>query len=218
MSSFLRKAVRFGGQFIRSPHQKLAELPAIVESLRMRVRQDSTFRRPCDLEHASNCPARMLDKAIDMFAPASVLDVGCGTGKVLDYLLSRGIRDVYGLEGSELAIAASQQPALIRKSDLSLPVDLGRTFDLVYSVEVAEHIKPEAAVHFAGTCARHSNRVLFTAARPGQGGLGHLNEQEPAYWIDIFTSLGMRLDEPATAELKALHDLFHENLMVFVRP
>jgi hypothetical protein len=28
--------------------------------------------------------------------------------------------------------------------------------------------------------------VLFSAAIPGQGGLGHLNEQWPRYWVDLF--------------------------------
>jgi hypothetical protein len=32
--------------------------------------------------------------------------------------------------------------------------------------------------------------VLFSAAVPGQGGHGHVNEQWPAYWVERFSSLG----------------------------
>ena len=32
--------------------------------------------------------------------------------------------------------------------------------------------------------------MLFSAAVPGQGGTGHLNEQWPRYWIDRFEARG----------------------------
>jgi SAM-dependent methyltransferase len=192
-------------------------MPALMESARMRMRNDSTFRRQSDLIHASNCPARMMDRAIELWHPRSVLDVGCGTGKVIDYLLERGISDVRGLEGSRPAIESAKRSDLITQADLSKSVDLKRKFDLVYSVEVAEHIPASGADSFVETCVRHGDRVIFTAARPGQGGLGHLNEQEPQYWIAKFATHGFALDEAATADLKALKDLFHENLMVAAR-
>lgn len=34
--------------------------------------------------------------------------------------------------------------------------------------------------------------VLFSAAAPGQGGLGHVNEQWPAYWVERFERHGYR--------------------------
>lgn len=183
----------------------------------MRMRGDSTFRRAEDLVHASNCPARMIDTALATWKPASVLDVGCGTGKVIDYLIEKGIGDVMGLEGSSLAISNARHPEVIREADLAKPVDLGRRFDLVYSVEVAEHIRPEAAEEFVRTLTRHGDRVLMTVARPGQGGLGHLNEQEPAYWEEQFARVGFVPNADARDRLKALRDMYWENVMVFER-
>lgn len=213
-------ASRFGRYFVdlaRSPGKTLGSTFARLESLRMRLRGNSIFRRPEDLVHASNCPQRMLDLVLERWRPASVLDVGCGTGKVIDYLLSKGVPDVVGLEGSRAAIDAAGHPERIREVDLGVPIDLQRRFDLVYSLEVAEHIHPKSADTFVDTLVRHGDRVLISAARPGQGGLGHLNEQEPAYWVEKFAGRGFRYDEDATRTLKDLRDQHYENLMVFAR-
>jgi hypothetical protein len=40
-----------------------------------------------------------------------------------------------------------------------------------------------------------SDRILFSAAVPGQGGTGHVNEQPHAYWIERFRRLGYDTDE-----------------------
>src|SRR5689334_4145547 len=213
-------ASRFGRYFVelvRAPGPTLGTTFARLESLRMRLRGNSIFRRPEDLVHASNCPQRMLDRALELWRPASVLDVGCGTGKVIDYLLGKGISDVVGLEGSRAAINASKHPERIREVDLGVPVDLRRQFDLVYSLEVAEHIHPKSADTFVDTLVRHGNRILLSAARPGQGGLGHLNEQEPAYWIEKLAHRSFGYDEEATRILKDLRDEHYENLMIFAR-
>jgi hypothetical protein len=44
--------------------------------------------------------------------------------------------------------------------------------------------------------------VWFTAAQPGQGGTGHINEQPPAYWIARFRTLGYEYDANASDELR----------------
>jgi hypothetical protein len=47
---------------------------------------------------------------------------------------------------------------------------LDRRFDLVQSLEVAEHITPAASEAFVEDLARHAERfVLFSAAPPGKG-------------------------------------------------
>jgi SAM-dependent methyltransferase len=159
----------------------------------------------------------MLDKVIEMWQPRSILDVGCGTGKAIDYFISRGLSDVVGVEGSQIAIDSATNPEVLKCCDLVNTVDLGRTFDLVYSFEVAEHLPPHAANAFIGTLVNHGDRVLMTAARPGQGGMGHLNEQEPIYWIEKLDHVGFDYDERAAEELKGVRDLHYSNIMVFVR-
>jgi SAM-dependent methyltransferase len=66
------------------------------------------------------------------FEPASVLDAGCGTGRVAIELANRGI-DVVGvdLDDSMLATARAKAPDLVWITADLLDVDLGRTFDVV---------------------------------------------------------------------------------------
>jgi 2-polyprenyl-3-methyl-5-hydroxy-6-metoxy-1,4-benzoquinol methylase len=62
------------------------------------------------------------------------------------------------------------------------PLDLEKEFDLVVSLEVAEHLPASAADQFVNTLVKHGKKILFSAAIPGQGGQDHLNEQWPDYW------------------------------------
>lgn len=66
------------------------------------------------------------------FSPASVLDAGCGTGRVGRELAKRGV-DVVGvdLDDGMLATARRKAPSIAwHCADLS-SIDLGRTFDVI---------------------------------------------------------------------------------------
>src|SRR5690348_6943322 len=78
--------------------------------------------------------------------PKSVLDVGCGQGIWLMAFREQGIEDLWGVDGDYVDRQQLKIPAdRFLARDLSQPLDLGRTFDLVVSLEVAEHLKPPAA-------------------------------------------------------------------------
>jgi hypothetical protein len=81
-------------------------------------------------------------------------------------------------------------PAEFCAADLSGPVDLGRRFDLVQSLEVAEHLSADKAETFVETLVRHSPLVMFSAAVPGQGGEHHVNERPLEYWRGLFRQKG----------------------------
>jgi SAM-dependent methyltransferase len=128
---------------------------------------------------------------MDLLAPRSVLDVGCGIGTWLEVYRRAGVGDVVGVDGeyvdrSALGIAPAQFVARDLRRDLAL----GRTFDLVQSLEVAEHLPPASAATFVRSLTRHGSAVLFGAAAPGQGGTDHVNEQWPAYWAALFATHG----------------------------
>ena len=121
----------------------------------------------------------------------TLLDVGSGHGAWAAEWLLAGVKDVVAVDGDyvapdQLAIARSAFVA----HDLSKPLDLGRKFDLVQSLEVAEHIASEHAGLFVDNLVKHGDVVLFSAAVPHQGGEHHVNEQPPQYWRERFAARG----------------------------
>lgn len=182
-------------------------------SLPREITDNSIFIREDEMSMCSIFPKEILDLTIELFHPRSVLDVGCGTGISLDYFRARGI-SVCGLEGSALAISKARNAPLIQQHDLDEPIDLGERFDLVWCFEVAEHLHPRSAPALLKTLTNHSDRILLSAARPGQGGLGHLNEQAPEYWIELMRERGFALGRE-TDRYRKLPDHFAENILVF---
>jgi SAM-dependent methyltransferase len=126
--------------------------------------------------------------------PASVLDVGCAMGMWLAAWRQAGAAEGFGLDGnyvdrSRLLIdTACFQPA-----ELDQPFDLGRRFDLVQCLEVAEHLPHSRAAGLVDDLTRHADIVLFSAAPPGQGGATHINEQPYGYWRELFAQRGYSL-------------------------
>lgn len=61
-----------------------------------------------------------------------------------------------------------------------------KKFDLVESLEVAEHFDEKYAENFIKLLTSLGDMVLFSAAIPYQGGTHHVNEQPPYYWAQLF--------------------------------
>jgi SAM-dependent methyltransferase len=124
---------------------------------------------------------------LELVKPASVADVGCGTGIWLSVFRQHGIADVLGIDGayveeSQLEIPVEQ----FMRFDLTESLALDRSFDLVVSLEVAEHLPARCAETFVESLTRLGPIVLFSAAIPFQGGVHHVNEQWPDYWARLF--------------------------------
>jgi SAM-dependent methyltransferase len=135
----------------------------------------------------------ILERLFARYRPSSALDVGCGIGTWLAEAQKLGVPEIAGIEGDWLDRGLARIPAeLIRNLDLEKPFDLGRKFDLVICLEVAEHLSPAAAEPFVASLAAHSDVILFSAAIPGQGGHHHVNEQYQGYWARRFARHGFR--------------------------
>ena len=159
-------------------------------------------------------PIRKLDRIVSLVNPRTILDVGCGTGRTTAYLNRRGF-EALGVEASRVAIRSSERPDLIHQHDLRFPLDLKKSFDLVWCFEVAEHIHPKFVDTFVDTLVHHSKVVALSAAPPGQGGEGHFNEQPQGYWKTKFANRGYPLHAEWTAAMQQIDEFYSENMMVF---
>jgi SAM-dependent methyltransferase len=182
------------------------------------------YRKDTDLLTAAGAKV-IADSTLADLKPSTVVDVGCGTGALLEVFRNRGCQ-VFGLEYAESALEVCRERMLdVQKFDLekeSLAHD--RRFDVAVSMEVAEHLAEASADHYVALLTSLSNSIVFTAATPGQQGIEHVNEQPPSYWISKFRGRGFDHDETISNRWKSAWEAsgsmafyYHQNLMVFRR-
>lgn len=129
--------------------------------------------------------------ALELINPKSVLDVGCGIATWLSVFHQSGIEDIIGVDGEYVDTSLLHIPKEnFQPFDLTQTLDLGRRFDLVVSMEVAEHIDEKYSDIFVENLARHSDIILFSAAIPWQRAVSHVNEQWQSYWAEKFAKKG----------------------------
>jgi SAM-dependent methyltransferase len=124
---------------------------------------------------------------LELIPCKSVIDVGCGDGSWLKVFKEYGIEEIIGIDGNYI----NEDILVIPKEyfipcDLKSPIEIKKKFDLVVSLEVAEHLPPDCAETFVDSLTSLAPVVLFSAAIPYQGGENHINLQWPTYWINLF--------------------------------
>lgn len=113
-----------------------------------------------------------------------VLDIGCGPGSYMRYLLDIGFNEVMGIEGTEEQnFEVPKDKIVIADITIAPPIPFYK-FNIV-CLEVGEHIPAEQSDKFFEyiriNCALRGY-VVMSWAIPGQDGTGHVNCQ-PNEWV-----------------------------------
>ena len=156
----------------------------------------------------------------ELLQPGSVCDVGCGEGVWLRAYQRHGVSKVLGVDGGYVDRSRLRiDPSLFLARDLSRSLDIPGRFELVQSIEVAEHLPQARASQFVECLATLGERVLFSAAVPGQGGLDHVNEQPLSYWRALFAARGFDaydLVRPRVEGEGRISSWYRFNLLLYV--
>jgi SAM-dependent methyltransferase len=154
-----------------------------------------------------------------VYGPSSVVDVGCGTGLWLEEFQTRGVSDILGIDHEGAQQASLRIPAdKFVAHDLTKPFVWDRRFDLVLSLEVAEHLDPSVADQFVGTLTDLGSTVVFSAAVPFQQGVHHVNLRWPSYWAQLFAARGYSPSVSLRDEIWSLIELdpwYVQNIVAF---
>ncbi len=108
---------------------------------------------------------------MEMLDPRSVIDVGCGVGSWLSVFHELGVTDLCGVDGDYVdrsLLQIPQEKFVVR--DLTKPFTLNRVFDLVISLEVAEHLPPASAETFVSSLVELGPVILFSGDGPATRG------------------------------------------------
>ena len=151
----------------------------------------------------------------------SVVDVGCGVGTWLKAFQENGVSDITGYDGeyvdtSMLVIDAENFKVLDLTTDFALP----RKADLAISLEVAEHLPSKNGDHLVQQLVSVAPMVLFSAAIPGQGGTGHVNEQWQDHWRAKFNSFGYYPVDAIRPLVWGHHDVeiwYQQNIILYCK-
>jgi SAM-dependent methyltransferase len=159
---------------------------------------------------------------MELVRPASVVDVGCGNGLWLSVFAEHGVADLVGVDGDYVDRGALRiLPDRFVAHDLATPLRLPRKFDLVVSLEVAEHLPARCAALFVDSLTRMGSAVLFSAAVPRQGGTNHVNERWQDYWAALFSERGFQVIDCIRWRVWANGDVepwYAQNTLLYVTP
>ena len=162
---------------------------------------------------------------VEQFGVRTMVDVGCGPGEQV--FLARRL----GLQALGIDRDTAVAPDVVhdfRDGPLVLGGDsedydsclCTPAYNLGWCVEFLEHL-PESALQNVWPTLRQCRSLVVTAAPPGHGGVGHVNEQPWAYWRDLFEQQGFVVGQVDTAELRKAssmeRDFIRERGHVLVR-
>lgn len=111
--------------------------------------------------------------------------------------------------------------------DLRIPLNLGKKFDVVLCLEVAEHIEEayaDTVVENVCNLVKDDGLIIFSAAIPYQGGNNHCNEQWQTYWAKKFQDLGYcgnsmnRADDIRAWDIRANKNIslwYRQNIVIY---
>ncbi|QEQ57179.1 methyltransferase domain-containing protein [Chlorobium phaeovibrioides] len=164
----------------------------------------------------------IVEHLFNLIKPETALDIGCATGIWLAQAKKKGAVKIKGIDGPWVPREQLEiRETFFLEHDLSqkIPSDVG-FYDLAFCIEVAEHLAPNAADDLIYFLTSHADAILFSAAIPGQGGTGHINEQPQSYWHKKFSDNQFEcfdIIRPKFWDDPNINIIYKQNMLLYVR-
>lgn len=120
----------------------------------------------------------------EIYTPGqSIIDIGAGLG-----FWGMGISNYFAVDYKIPEKLLKIPVENYREWDITSdkPFPFPGKYDLALCMEVMEHVPEEHAERVIKLLTSLSDKILFSAAIPGQGGVGHVNEKFQTYWEALF--------------------------------
>lgn len=134
--------------------------------------------------------AKRIYEVISPYLPKinSVVDIGCGMAAFSKVFQESGVEKVTLIDHPNFKASN----CLVKQEFQFIPCNLDKEIpenlsaDLLICTEVLEHITKKRSLQVLDFITSCSDIIIFSAAIPRQGGLGHINEQRHEFWIKEF--------------------------------
>jgi SAM-dependent methyltransferase len=160
----------------------------------------------------------IFDEYVEIY---SVLDVGCGVGTFLRTAKSFGVKRIKGVDGPWVDKALLQIPEeLFEKTDFESNFRIQENYDLIICLEVLEHVSHARSIQILEALTQNTNRILFSAAIPNQGGNQHINEQWQSHWAGYFAQKGFSpvdLIRPKIWNAPDIDFWYKQNVLMYIK-
>jgi len=145
---------------------------------------------------------RLSEYIASYMKPEKFFDFGCSTGlylreikSILPDIESKGFE--FSPDAVESALCTD-----VTQCDLTLDLNLEKTDNtLGLCLEVLEHIDDQHWLPVLKNMTKLCDTIIFSAAIPGQGGVGHINCRPKIDWVKRFHSLGWVVDVDKTVHI-----------------
>ena len=133
------------------------------------------------------------DQVIETLHPRTALDVGCAIGFLVEALRERGVNAI-GIDISEYAISQVPENIAEHCSVATIVDEIVGQYDIVFCIEVLEHLPAAGAGEAIANLCRHGDAVFFSSTPDDYIEPTHLNVQPASYWSALFAQSGFLRD------------------------
>lgn len=146
-----------------------------------------------------NKPSELVKELFEKYAGERnrALDVACGDGPHLEWLIQQGFKEVMGADFNELALEASAKrvpEARLVRTDLTVPGSLSEagTFDLLVLHSIADHMRPVYRQTFLDNLRQAVNpggSIIMVEFAPGLVGIpeGQTSKEVGEHYSCVYT-------------------------------